>query len=92
MAEEKRSVFIENLSVIATPDGFQRYVLGTKGNGDPRALYDVFKDMRKINKKKKGKKHGKGGKGQVNTYSVYLSAKGKKKKKGGKKHNKHWHI
>lgn len=90
MADERKNVLIENMSVIATPDGFQKYILGTKKNGDPRAVYDVIKDIRKKDKKKKkGKKHKKHGKnGKPTQYSVYLSTKKKKKHKKGK----HWHI
>lgn len=81
----------ENISVLATLEGFQKYILGTKKNGSPRAVYDVVKDYTKPvkNKKKKDKKKKKDL--PSSTYSFYLGTKhGKKKKKKNKK--KHWHI
>ena len=35
---------------LATPDGMQKYILGTKKNGQPRALYDIVKDFTKGSK------------------------------------------
>ncbi len=84
MADEK-NVFIENLAVLATPEGIQKYILGTKKNGVPRAVYDIIKDCKKKDKKKK-KKHKKH---EASSYKFYLESKDKKKKK---KKNKHWHI
>lgn len=80
---KKSSVVADNLSVIATPEGFQKYILGTKKNGNPRALYDVVKDYTKPKKKKKKKKK----KNPNSSYDLYLTSKKKKKKK-----KKHWHI
>lgn len=95
MSEEKKtntvnSVFVENMMTLMTPDGVQKYILGTKKNGTPRAVYDVVRDYTKPKKKKKDKK--KKGKNKVPaSYSFYLNTSaGKKKKK--KKKDKHWHI
>lgn len=89
MSEEKKvpSIIVENLSVLASPEGIQKYILGTKKNGTPRAVYDIVRDYTKGGKKKK-KKH-KSKKDNKTSYAFYLqSKKGKKKKKG----KKHWHI
>lgn len=67
----------EQLKEIFTLDNLQKYVLGTRKNGEPRALYDIYKDQKKC-KKKKGK------------YSFYKMNKKKKKKKKDKK--KDWYI
>lgn len=90
MSEEKEkkcpSVLIDNLAILTSPKGFQDYVLGTKKNGAPRAIYDVVKDFyNPKKKKKKDKKKAKKG----TSYSFYLTSKKKKKKKNK---NKHWHI
>lgn len=92
MSEEKKnSVFAENMAVLATPEGIQKYILGSKKNGQPRAVYDVVKDYTKPKKKKKGKKKGKKDKsGNTSAYSLYVTTK--KKKKKHKKAGKHWHI
>lgn len=79
---------IDNLSNVITLQNFQTYVLGTKKNGTPRALYDVIEDY---SVKKKGKKKKKDkDRDKDNTFSLYLQTKKSKKKK--KKKNKHWHI
>lgn len=94
MSEEKKelSVFTENMSVIATPEGFQKYILGTKKNGNPRAVYDVVRDYvepkRKSRKKKKKKNKDKD---DTSMYGFYLSSK-KKGKNKKKKKDKYWHI
>lgn len=90
----KKNVLVENLSVLATPEGFQKYMLGTKKNGSPRAVYDVVKDYSQPKKKKKKKKDKKKDKYKStnNTYSFYLDSKKDKKKKKKKKKSKHWHI
>lgn len=88
--DEKKptSVFVENMAVLTTPEGFQKYMLGTKKNGTPRAVYDIVKDYTKPKKKKKKKDKKKGD--SSSTYAFYLgNKKGKKKKK---KKNDHWHI
>lgn len=89
MADEKNSVFLKNLTVVLSPENFQKYVLGTKKNGNPRAIYDIVKDY--TVPKKKGKKKKKKNKNNTigGTYSFYLDTK---KKKGKKKKKKHWHI
>lgn len=93
MSDEKntKSIFIENMAILASPEGVQKYLLGTKKNGTPRAVYDVVKDYTKPKKKKKKKDKKDGIKGSSSTYAFYLDSKksGKKKKK---KKNKHWHI
>lgn len=87
MSEEKKSsVLLDNLAVLTTPEGIQKYLLGTKKNGTPRAVYDVVRDYAKPKKKKKDKKNKKGG----TSYEFYLNTKKGKKKK--KKEKKHWHI
>lgn len=86
---QETSVFIENMSVLATPEGVQRYILGTKKNGAPRAVYDVVKDFAVPRKKKKKGKNKKSGGNSSSTYAFYLDSKKSKKKK---KKNKHWHI
>lgn len=94
MNEEKKelSVIAENMSVIATPEGFQKYILGTKKNGAPRAVYDVVRDYvepkRKNSKKKKKKNKDKD---DTSMYGFYLSSK-KKGKKKKKNKDKYWHI
>ena len=90
MADEKKdNVFLNNLAVITTPENIQKYILGTKKNGYPRAVYDIVKDYTKPKKhKKKKKKHSNDN--DLTSYSLYVTTKGKKKKK--KKKNKHWHI
>lgn len=82
------SVLLDNLAALSKPENIQKYILGTKSSGYPRALYDIIKDYTKP--KKKGEKKGGGG----SSYSLYLMAKGKKGKKKHKKgkKNKHWHI
>lgn len=87
MSEEKtQSVLLDNLAVLTSPDGFQKYILGTKKNGTPRAVYDIVRDYTKPKKKKKKDKSKKCKKGN-STYGFYLNTKKKKKK-----HKKHWHI
>ena len=87
MSEEKKSnVFLNNLAELTTPEGIQKYFFGTKKNGTPRAVYDIFKDY--IKPKKKHKKH-KNKKNESNSYAFYLNTKKGKKKK---KDKKHWHI
>ena len=84
---DKHSVFVDNLTVLTSPEGMQKYLLGTKKNGAPRALYDVFKDVVPGLKKNKKDKHKskKGKKSKKSMYNFYISTK---KKKG----KKHWHI
>lgn len=74
---------------VFTEDNIKNYILGTKKNGSPRAVYDIIKDTTECSgtKKKKKKKNG-------SSYDVYLGVKKKKKKKKGKKgHGKtQWYI
>lgn len=87
------NVIASNLAILATPEGFQKYMLGTKKDGSPRAVYDVVKDYAKPKKKKKNKK--KNSSIPKSSYSFYIDTKKKdkkKKKKNKKKNNKHWHY
>lgn len=84
--EKKANAFLENLAELTTPEGIQKYFLGTKKNGAPRAAYDIFKDY--IKPKKKKHKKNKKKKNESNSYSFYLNTKKGKKKKD----KKHWHI
>lgn len=90
MADEKKvpSILVENLSILTTPEGIQKYILGTKKNGTPRAVYDVVKDYSKFEKKSKKKKKKKAKKNS-SSYEFYINTKKGKKKKNKKKH---WHI
>lgn len=95
MSNDKKNVFVENMQVLLSPDGMQKYLFGSKKDGSPRAVYDIVKDFtkpKKKHKKKKGKKITKGS----NSFEFYLNSKGDKKKhkkkKGDKKKNKYWHI
>lgn len=90
--ENKKSVFAENMATLITPEGIQKYILGSKKNGTPRAIYDIVKDYVNPGKKKKGKggKKKKKKADMTSTYAFYLNSKSGKKKK--KKKNKYWHI
>lgn len=87
---EKNNVLLNNLATLSQPDNFQRYVLGTKSNGQPRALYDVVKDYTKPKKKKKKAAP------QPSAYQLFLTSskkkKKKKKKKKGKKRYDYWDL
>lgn len=86
MSDEK-NVLLNNLATLSNLDNIQKYILGTKRNGQPRAVYDIIKDY----SHPKRKHH----KNEPNTYSIYLQAKAEKKKKHRKHkgHNKkYWHI
>ena len=89
--DDKKMEVRNALLDLATPDGMQRFFLGTKKNGQPRAVYDVVKDYTSPKKRKK-EKHSKHYDDGNSVYSFYLNAKGGKKKKHKKKKNKHWHI
>lgn len=94
MSDENKakSIFIENMAILTSPEGVQRYLLGTKKNGTPRAVYDVVKDYTKPKKKKKDKKK-ESSSSPSSTYAFYLdSKKSSKKKKKKKGKGKHWHI
>lgn len=90
MSDDKKSVLLENLAVIMTPENVQKYILGSKKSGQPRAVYDIVRDYTKPTKRKK-KKNGNKGEND-NTYSLYLRAKKHKKKKKNKNKDKYWHI
>jgi len=74
--EEPEKKILKNFDI----DSFQKYVLGYKKNGSPRAIYDVFRDYQKMRKKKKKKS-----KSSDDEYVMYfpslLKDKSKKKKK-----------
>lgn len=98
MSEEKNekmeTVLSQNIKSLADPDNFQKYILGTKKNGHPRAAFDIVKDIVDMTRggKKKKKKHKKKKNKErdeyVSSYAEYLQSKKHKKKKK----NKHWHI
>lgn len=88
MADEKNSVLKENLRKLSEIENLQKYILGYKSSGQPRAVYDVVRDCTGIKKKKKKKKKSDV---PLNQISFYTGIKGKKKKKK-KKAKKHWHI
>ena len=91
------SIFIDNIATLISPEGMQKYILGMKKDGTPRAVYDVLKDCtngKKKKKKKKGKKN-KNKKVELPAYDFYIRANSsgsKKKKKKNKDKDKHWHI
>lgn len=82
MSSKGKDKILESIADILTPDNVQKYILGTKRNNSPRAIYDVVKDCIKLKKKKvKGKPNK-----NKNAYSLYIKRKNKKKK------SKYWHI
>lgn len=86
---KQRSPLVDNLAVMTKPENIQKYILGTKKNGQPRAVYDIIKDYTlPKHKKKKKKKH----ESKPTAYSLYLQTKGSKKKKKKKKMDKYWHV
>ena len=64
-----------------TPENIRTYILGTKKNGEPRALYDIMRDVFSNKSKRKKKK-------KKDDFSILIKKKGKKKK--GKKKDKEW--
>lgn len=85
MSEEKKgSKIMDSLAGMVTAENIQKYVLGTNKLGQPRALYDVVKDLIPLKKKKKDKKKHRGG----SSFDIFVNTKKKKKKRK----NKHWHI
>jgi hypothetical protein len=88
MAEENMGSKIkDSLATIITTENIQKYVLGTKKSGQPRAIYDLVKDyVGSSKKKKKDKKKDKSG----SSFDLYV--KTKKGKKKSKKKDKYWHI
>ena len=85
------NVILNNLAILMTPENVQKYILGNKKDGNPRAVYDVIRDYTKPKKKKKKNKNNKESKNSGSRYNLYVTTKKKKKKKKNKK-NKHWHI
>lgn len=94
MASDNKNVFVENMQVLLSPDGMQKYLFGFKKNGTPRAVYDIVSDYTKPKKKKHKKKGNKGKKNKnANTsFEFYLNSKKNKKKSKKHKKNKYWHI
>ena len=54
--EKAGGIFIDNITTLMSPEGVQKYILGTKKNGNPRAVYDVIKDFTQPKKKDKKNK------------------------------------
>lgn len=79
----------DTFAVLGTPEGIQKYIMGTKKNGDPRAIYDIFTDFVPPRKKKSKKKKKNKGKQPKSMYDFYVDSKKKSKKK---KKKKYWHI
>jgi replicative DNA helicase len=88
MSKDEKEKIIETVSAIMTGDNIQKFILGVKKSGHPRALYDILKDCVKYKKKKKKDKK----KSSKNPYDIYLKRRKKKNKKNGKKLKKYWHI
>lgn len=87
MAEKKD--FVDNLLMNVTDwtktENIEKYVLGTKEDGRPRSITDIYFD-RKGKKKKKKKKNKDDA--DYRLYSTIGIGKDKKKKKKKKKKNK----
>lgn len=84
MAEKKD--FVDNLLMNVTDwtktENIEKYVLGTREDGRPRSVVDIYFDRKGKKKKKKETKDDA-------DYSLYSTiVKGKKKKKKKKKKNK----
>ena len=84
MEDKKNESIFTTLAREITPNNIQKYLLGTKKNGQPRAVYDIVKDAMGFKKK-----HKKGKKKKPSNYDLYLGLK-KKHKKNKKK--KYWSI
>ena len=78
MSEEQQPSckVVNSLAKIITAENIQKYILGYKKNGTPRAAYDIIKDYLEPKKKKSS-----GQKKKKDSYALYLKAKKKKKKK-----------
>lgn len=92
MADEIRTVdsksVVDSVKQVCTGENLQKYILGTKKNGAPRAIYDIVKDFAKPSKKKKKKKKKKNAQ-PSSMYDFYVGVKKKKKKHKKKKHWKY---
>ena len=73
-------------NVTITGESLQRYVLGYKRSGQPRAIYDVFKDFMYEPKKKSGKKKKKNK--DMSGKDIYRLLN--KTRKKSKKNKNHW--
>jgi hypothetical protein len=80
MNEEKRKLLNEICKLI-TGDNIQRYMFGSKKNGQPRAVYDIVKDCLKKKGKKKRKKNKSRGAVDLFISESFKKKKGKKKRK-----------
>jgi hypothetical protein len=96
--DTKDNALAEAMASLVTGENLQRYILGTKKNGTPRAIYDIVKDNKDEKKKKKKKKKNKKKKKHMEDiaslrYDLYVKSKKKKKKdKKKKKKDKVWHF
>jgi len=85
--ENKKEALAAAIAAAVSPDNIQKYILGTKKNGQPRAVYDIVRDFTtKKDSKKKKKKKKKDGK---SNYDLYVGLRKKSKKKNKKKY---WNI
>ena len=91
MKDSIKEKISSNMGELFTPNGIQKYILGYKSSGKPRAVYDVIRDFTGISVKEKDNKKKKKHHKNDSTFSLYLTNK-KKKKKKNKKKNKYWHI
>ena len=83
--ETNKEIFERNIKILSellSGENIQKYILGTKKNGQYRALYDIIIDILGKSKKKKKKKN------KDSIYSLYLKEKEKKKSKKDKKDKK----
>jgi hypothetical protein len=82
MDDDKK--LIRELCKLVSGTNIQRYMLGTKKNGQPRAVYDIVKDC--INKKKKKKRKKDRSRSAVDLFisETFKKKKSKKKKKKNK--------
>ena len=87
MAEKKD--FVDNLLMNVTDwtktENIEKYVLGTREDGRPRSVVDIYFDRK--GKKKKKKKETKDD-ADYSLYSTIVKSKKKKKKKKKKKNKK----
>lgn len=89
---DNNNIFLQNMQEMLSPEGIQKYFLGNKKNGEPRAVYDIVKDYTKPKKKKKKHKNKNKKHSDNTSFSLYLTNKKGKKKKKKNKNKKYWHI
>lgn len=73
------NTFMKQIANLITPENLQKYILGSKKNGEARALYDIVRDVSGIKGRKKKRKQN------LDYLSVTFGGKKKKKKKKKKK-------